>query len=70
MFLLVTHTRPQPLEERKQMPRCLCSCFVYSEGDHIFDFLQDITELEKLEVLTSLSELSLIDNPVSIGSVG
>lgn len=35
----------------------------------MFDFLQDIAELEKLEVLTSLLELSLIDNPVSIGSV-
>lgn len=70
MFLLVTHTRPQPLEERQQTPRCLCSCFVYPDGDPIFDFLQDITELEKLEVLTSLLELSLIDNPVSIGSVG
>lgn len=30
-----------------------------------FWLLQDITELEKLEFLTSLSELSLIDNPVS-----
>lgn len=30
-----------------------------------FLLLQDITELEKLEFLTSLSELSLIDNPVS-----
>lgn len=30
-----------------------------------FWLLQDITELEKLQFLTSLSELSLIDNPVS-----
>lgn len=43
--------------------------FFYPEGNHIFDFLQDIAELDKLEVLTSLLELSLVDNPVSIGSI-
>lgn len=34
-----------------------------------FCFLKDITELDKLEVLPSLTELSVVGNPVSIISV-
>lgn len=45
------------------------SFFFSPAGNPDFHLLQDIAELEKLEVLTSLSELSLVDNPVSIGSL-
>lgn len=36
----------------------------------VFYFLQDMSELNKLEVLPSLTELSVVGNPVSTGITG